>query len=75
MKTATSKPVGTYSVKPKRRSLVRNIIKQRSLIFMSLPIFIYVFIFNYIPLFGLTMAFQRFKPAKTFFEQEWIGLD
>ncbi|MDI9513399.1 MAG: ABC transporter permease subunit [Caldicoprobacterales bacterium] len=75
MRTATSKSVGTLKIKPKRRSLGREIIRQRSLVLMSLPIFIYVFIFNYVPLFGLTMAFQKFKPAKTFFEQEWVGLE
>ena len=48
--------------------------KQRSLLFMSIPVIVYVFIFNYTPLWGLTMAFQNFKPGKTFWQQEWVGL-
>ncbi len=56
-----------------KSNLMRNIKKQKSLILMSLPILIYVLIFNYGPLWGLTMAFQYFKPAKSFMEQEWVG--
>jgi len=37
--------------------------------------FIYVLIFNYAPLWGLTMAFQHFKPAQSFSEQKWFGFD
>jgi putative aldouronate transport system permease protein len=47
---------------------------QRQLIFMSLPIIAYVILFAYVPLWGWTMAFQNFKPARSFFQQEWTGL-
>jgi putative aldouronate transport system permease protein len=49
-------------------------IQQRQLLLMSLPIILYVILFFYVPLWGWTMAFQNFKPAKTFFAQEWVGL-
>lgn len=58
----------------KRGNFFRLLTKQKSLVLMSLPIFIYVFIFNYLPLWGLTMAFQNFKPGKSFGEQKWVGL-
>ena len=41
---------------------------------MSLPIILYVILFAYVPLWGWTMAFQNFKPARDFFSQEWVGL-
>jgi len=41
---------------------------------MSVPLVLYVVLFSYVPLWGWTMAFQNFKPAKTFFHQEWAGL-
>ncbi|MBN2509169.1 MAG: sugar ABC transporter permease [Spirochaetales bacterium] len=41
---------------------------------MSIPIMLYVILFSYVPLWGWTMAFQNFKPAKSFFEQDWVGL-
>lgn len=41
---------------------------------MSIPIFLYVLLFSYVPLWGWTMAFQNFRPSKTFFQQDWVGL-
>ena len=42
---------------------------------MLLPGFIFVFIFNYLPLYGLKIAFYRFIPAKGLFgDQEWVGM-
>ncbi len=42
---------------------------------MSLPFLIWLFIFRYIPLYGWGMAFQDFKPARSFAEQEWVGFE
>jgi len=47
---------------------------QKELILIAAPFFIYFFIFSYLPLWGLTMAFQKYKPQLSFFEQEWVGL-
>jgi putative aldouronate transport system permease protein len=52
----------------------RKIIDQRQLIFMSLPLVLYVILFSYVPIWGWTMAFQNFKPARSIFDQEWAGL-
>jgi len=41
---------------------------------MSLPLVLYVLLFSYIPLWGWTMAFQNYKPARGFFAQEGVGL-
>ncbi|HPJ03739.1 MAG TPA: ABC transporter permease subunit [Candidatus Limiplasma sp.] len=42
---------------------------------MILPGLIIVFIFSYIPLGGLIIAFQKFIPAKGLFgQQKWVGL-
>lgn len=46
---------------------------QRYLYFMSIPFVIWVFVFSYLPLWGWTMAFQDFKPGKSFGEQKWVG--
>ena len=48
--------------------------RQQQLLFMSLPIILYVILFVYVPLWGWTMAFQNYKPARKFFNQEWVGL-
>jgi putative aldouronate transport system permease protein len=52
-------------------SIVKN---QKQLIFMSIPLFIYFVIFNYLPIWGWLMAFQDYKPQFDFFHQTWIGL-
>ncbi|WP_024832832.1 ABC transporter permease [Ruminiclostridium josui] len=51
-----------------------TIVKQKQLIFMSVPMLIYILIFSYVPIWGWLMAFQNYKPAKGFFEQKWVGL-
>ena len=40
---------------------------------MSLPFVLYIILFKFVPLWGWTMAFQNFKPAKGFFDQQWVG--
>jgi len=48
--------------------------RQQQLLFMSLPIILYVILFVYVPLWGWTMAFQNYRPQKSFTNQEWVGL-
>ena len=40
-----------------------------------LPVIIYFFIFNYLPMGGLIMAFEKFSPVKGFFGSEFVGFD
>lgn len=56
------------------KDFFERISSQRQLLFMAVPIMLYVILFSYVPLWGWVMAFQNFKPAKTFFNQEWAGL-
>lgn len=42
---------------------------------MMLPGFIYLFINNYIPMAGLTIAFKRFDYSKGIWGSEWCGFD
>jgi putative aldouronate transport system permease protein len=39
-----------------------------------MPGMIFLLIFNYLPMFGLVMAFQDFVPAKGFFGSKFVGL-
>lgn len=51
--------------------------QQKYLYFMSIPFVIWVFVFSYLPLWGWTMAFQNYKPAKSFWIRSgwgWITL-
>lgn len=42
---------------------------------MILPSFIFLILFNYVPMAGIVMAFQDFKPWLGITGSEWIGLD
>jgi len=53
----------------------RKWVRELPLHILLIPGVIAVFIFNYIPMFGIVMAFQKFVPAKGFLGSEWVGLD
>ncbi|TYQ16619.1 UNVERIFIED_CONTAM: putative aldouronate transport system permease protein [Acetivibrio alkalicellulosi] len=63
--------------KTNRKKMWDTIKNQKQLMFMSVPLLIYIFIFNYYPLYGWLMAFQNYRPRRdaTMFNQEWVGLD
>lgn len=42
---------------------------------MVIPGLILVLIYHYGPMAGITIAFQKFIPAKGFFDSKWIGLE
>lgn len=48
--------------------------KDWQLYVLILPTLIYVIIFNYVPIYGLQVAFQDYHPAKGFGD-EWIGFE
>ncbi|MFC0328948.1 ABC transporter permease [Paenibacillus sepulcri] len=50
-----------------------KLVHQRMLVLMSVPFLVWLFIFKYMPLWGWTIAFQDYKPAKDFKDQEWVG--
>ncbi|NLO83314.1 MAG: sugar ABC transporter permease [Clostridiales bacterium] len=42
---------------------------------MLIPAVVFTFIFYYLPLFGIVMAFQNFKPLLGFTKSEWVGFE
>ncbi|MGC5774151.1 sugar ABC transporter permease [Paenibacillus sp. JNUCC31] len=54
--------------------LLKRLRSQKQLMFMSLPIVAYILVFSYYPIWGWVMAFQNYSPAKSFAQQEWVGL-
>lgn len=69
----TEKKVRNKKKKEKKISW-KLIKKQKFLMFMSLPFVIWILIFKYLPLIGWTMAFQDYKPGKSYLDQTWVGL-
>ena len=61
-------------IKKKKKTLATRIWQQKELVLIALPFVIYILVFNYAPLMGWAMAFQKYRPGLGMFEQEWVGL-
>ncbi|MUG48043.1 ABC transporter permease [Paenibacillus woosongensis] len=58
----------------KEKKMTWSLIKSQSqLIYMSVPLLAYIVLFAYVPIWGWTMAFQDYKPARSFGDQKWVG--
>ena len=55
------------------KNFKRNMARQWQIHLMLVPAVVLVFIFSYIPLYGLIIAFQKYNPAMGF-SSPWIGL-
>ena len=56
------------------RSLRSRLKRYRVLYLMLLPSIITVFIFHYIPFYGVIMAFKDYRPSLGIFGSKWVGL-
>ena len=45
-----------------------------TLYFLVLPAFVYLFLFNYMPMYGVQIAFRNFRPVKGITGSQWVGL-
>ncbi|WP_040951975.1 ABC transporter permease [Gorillibacterium massiliense] len=52
----------------------KRLFQQRMLVVMSVPFVLWLFVFRYVPIWGWTIAFQNYAPAKHFSQQKWVGL-
>jgi multiple sugar transport system permease protein/putative aldouronate transport system permease protein len=57
-----------------KTGLARRIWNCRTLYLLTLIPFLYVLIFNYIPMYGVLMAFKRFQPRDGILGSPWVGL-
>ena len=58
-----------------KRGFFSTLGKQWQLVLMSLPMLIYVLIFNYSPMWGWVTAFQDYKPKLGISGSKFVGLD
>jgi putative aldouronate transport system permease protein len=62
------------SAGPGRRNWAIIFRNQGALMLMSVPFLVHLLVFRYGPIFGWVMAFQRYRPGRSFMDQEWVGL-
>lgn len=77
MKMDSALPAGRPETRVRYRSAgarLRNIIRDKWLYFMLLPGVAYFIIFKYVPMYGIVMAFQDYKPYLGFMNSPWVGL-
>ncbi|MGL4338747.1 MAG: ABC transporter permease [Turicibacter sp.] len=61
-------------VKPSKiTKFKRNFKKYWGIYLLLLPTLIYVFIYHYIPMYGVQIAFRDFSPSKGILESTWVG--
>ncbi len=65
--TIANKPTGL-------KLFLKRLVKQKTLVMMSVPFLIWLFIFKYVPLWGWLIAFQKYRPGTGIWEQKWVGL-
>ncbi|MGI2296339.1 ABC transporter permease [Paenibacillus sp. GXUN7292] len=67
--------VNTQKAKPGLAlKAMRNVRRHKVMYLLLLPGLIYFFIFKYIPMFGLILAFKKYNVVLGFWDSPWIGL-
>ncbi|MDF2923495.1 MAG: binding-protein-dependent transport system inner rane component [Paenibacillaceae bacterium] len=54
--------------------LLKDIIRNRYIYLMLLPVVVYYIIFSYLPMYGAQIAFKSFSPVNGIWGSTWIGL-
>lgn len=63
-----------FEFTPQKKSIKKHLKKTWILYLFVLPSILYIFIFNYVPLYGIQIAFKNFRPTKGIWGSDWIGL-
>ena len=59
---------------PMGRELAKKFWHQRYLMILTLPVVLWIIIFNYVPMYGIIIAFQEYTPFNGFMHSPWTGL-
>ncbi len=62
-------------MKKKKETFFRKLWKQRAWVFLALPAFILLFMFDYMPMTGLVLAFKNFNYTDGLYNSPWCGLN
>lgn len=54
--------------------IIRRLKKEYALWILIIPVIAYFVIFKYIPMYGLVIAFQDYRPGSGFFASPWVGM-
>lgn len=66
------KTAGAMGIK---RNWIQDLIRNRTLLWMTVPSILIVFVFSYLPMLGIVIAFKEFNVRDGIFKSPWVGLD
>lgn len=61
--------------KRKANSMSRYLVGNWQLYIMLIPCVILLFVFNYLPIYGIVLAFKDYNPLLGFMGSQWVGLE
>lgn len=73
--SASAKEKARKDRQRKRSVTVRNAMRNMDLYLFLLPTLIYFAVFHYAPMYGLQIAFKKFKATQGIWGSPWVGLD
>ncbi|WP_219835616.1 sugar ABC transporter permease [Paenibacillus sp. R14(2021)] len=59
---------------PAKRTFAKRLWVQRYLMILTLPAVLWIIVFNYIPMYGIIIAFKEYTPFQGFLHSQWTGL-
>lgn len=65
--------VEAYRKERAKANLWRKMGRCWQLYLLLIPAVVYIFIFNYMPLYGIQIAFKKFSPRKGYLNSPWVG--
>ena len=75
IKVKTKSKAKPVSLNKKKGKLWADIVKNKYIYIMLIPVVIQYVIFRYIPIYGVQLAFKKFSAAKGIWGSKWIGLE
>ena len=66
--------MGKVKAVSKRSNIWHKLYSNRALYLLLLPSVIILFLFTYMPMYGVVIAFKDFSPAKGIMGSSWAGL-
>lgn len=58
-----------------KSSLLKNLKKNKLIYLMILPGLLYIAVYKYLPMYGLIISFQNYKPYRGIRGSEWVGFE
>ena len=74
-KSAGSPGNNTAAIRAKSRKKLWEQVRRRWVLYLFLiPAIVYIFLFSYVPMYGIQIGFKDYSMAKGFMGSEWVGL-